>query len=36
MTRIGQVGLTCLIGVLTPVARADISADIAQAASRLT
>src|SRR4029453_14381240 len=36
MRHIGQLGLTCLIAVLGPVPRADISADIAQAATPLS
>ena len=33
MRRIGHLGLICLIGLLSPVARADISAEIAQASA---
>jgi tetratricopeptide (TPR) repeat protein len=36
MTRIRQLGLTCLIGVLTQAARADFSAEIAQATTPLS
>src|ERR1700755_56879 len=36
MRHLGQLGLACLIGVLGPVARADISAEIAQAAVPLS
>src|SRR5215475_1699246 len=36
MRHIGQIGLTCLIALLGPVAHADISADIAQAATPLS
>jgi tetratricopeptide (TPR) repeat protein len=36
MRHIERIGLTCLIGVLSPVARADISAEIAQARKPLS
>jgi len=36
MTRIGQLGLTCLIGVLTQVACGDFSTEIEQAATPLS
>jgi len=36
MRHIGRLALTCLIGVLSPVARADISAEIAQATAPLS
>jgi hypothetical protein len=36
MRHIGQLGLICLLGVLGPVARADISAEIAQASTPLS
>src|SRR4029077_19091827 len=36
MRHIGRLALTCLIGVLSPVARADISAEIGQASTPLS
>src|SRR5438477_191424 len=36
MRHIGRIGLTCLIGVLSPVAHADISAEMAQASTPLS
>ena len=36
MRHIGHLGLICLIAVLSPVARADISAEIAQASTPLS
>src|SRR4030095_10783595 len=36
MRHIGRLGLTCLIGILSPVARADISTEIAQASAPLS
>ena len=36
MRYIGRLGLACLIGVLSPVARADFSAEIAEAGTPLS
>ena len=36
MRHIGRLGLTCLIAVLSPVARADISAEMAEASTPLS
>src|SRR4030095_10574438 len=36
MSHIGHLGLICLIGVISPVARADISAELAQASEPLS
>ena len=36
MRHIGRFALTCLIGVLSPVAHADISAEMAQASTPLS
>ena len=35
MSRIGRIGLMCLIGMLAPLARADISAALAEATKPL-
>ena len=36
MRHIGRVGLACLIGVLSPVARADVSTEMAEAGAPLS
>ena len=36
MRRIGRLALTCLIGILSPVAHADISAEMVQASTPLS